>query len=78
MCEYFKQNKNELFCKLSYALPTLGNDEQRALHLRFWEAMTITEIARALRISWDEADQMIEVAQKKLRHLLLTPGHYKH
>jgi len=48
-------------------LPTLSLNEQNAIRLRFWENMSINEIATMLDLSWSAADRLIEDSIQKLR-----------
>lgn len=59
---------------LLQALSELPPRGQRAINLRFWENYTIEEISSELRISWDEADQLIERSLKNLRERLSKAG----
>jgi DNA-directed RNA polymerase specialized sigma24 family protein len=52
---------------LFVAVSGLSAAAQRAIYLRFWENYEIEEIANELRISWDQADRLIENALKILR-----------
>lgn len=58
------QFKNE---SLLQAVAALGSHAQRALYLRFWENYDIQEISEALKISWDQADQLIESSLATLK-----------
>lgn len=49
------------------ALSALSPQGQRAINLRFWENYTIEEISESLRITWDQADELIEQSLKELR-----------
>lgn len=64
----------EVGSTLLNALLTLPPQGQRAINLRFWENYTIEEISEHLRISWDEADQLIEQSLKQLRSYLTNTG----
>lgn len=48
-------------------LPSLSLDEQAAIEMRFWEDLSIDEIAFALGLSWQDADQLLENSIQKLR-----------
>lgn len=48
-------------------LPTLSLDERVAIQMRFWEDMTIEEIASALDLPWQATDRLIEISIQKLR-----------
>lgn len=58
---------------LLQALQGLSPQSQRAIYLRFWENSTIEEISDELRLTWDEADFLIEESIFNLReHLSLV------
>jgi len=59
---------------LLQALTELSPQGQRAINLRFWENYTIEEISEDLRMSWDDADELIEQCLKQLRARLLEAG----
>lgn len=59
---------------LFQALIGLSPQAQRAINLRFWENYTIEEISQHLRISWDQADQLIEKSLLELRDRLTQMG----
>lgn len=48
-------------------LRTLSVLERRALYLRYWQPYTIAEIADDMRLSWEEADKLIDRAVAKVR-----------
>jgi len=48
-------------------LPTLSLDERVAIQMRFWDDMTVEEIASALDLSWQTTDRLIEDSIQKLR-----------
>lgn len=54
--------------KIRTAMRCLCDVEFKAVFLRYWGPMTIEEIARHLRISWDDADALIERSHVKLRN----------
>ncbi|HLE12952.1 MAG: hypothetical protein A2504_13020 [Bdellovibrionales bacterium RIFOXYD12_FULL_39_22] len=64
-----KKIENQIV-SLNQFLPTLSDEAQTALHMRYWELMTIEEIARAMGKTWDVTDRLIESALKRLRDLL--------
>jgi len=57
--------------ELKRALSNLPPKTQRLIYLRFWENMTIEEIAIEMRLTWDEADRAITVALANLRESML-------
>ena len=48
-------------------LPMLALDERVAIQMRFWDDMTVEEIASALDLSWQATDRLIEESIQKLR-----------
>ena len=44
----------------SQLLPSLNEEQRVALHLRFWESLSILEITRVMKKSWDQTDVLIE------------------
>ncbi|HLE10976.1 MAG TPA: sigma factor-like helix-turn-helix DNA-binding protein [Bacteriovoracaceae bacterium] len=70
MEDFTKTNNTDNIEKLHHVLPTLSKDAQAALHMRYWESMSIEEIARAMGKTWDVTDRLIESTLKKLKHLL--------
>lgn len=52
---------------LRMLLPTLSQQARIAIQLRFWENMTIQEIAGLLELSWEQADRLIEESVQQLR-----------
>lgn len=64
----------EVGSPLLNALTSLSPPAQKAINLRFWENYTIEEIANVLRISWDNADQLIESSLIELRERLSGIG----
>jgi DNA-directed RNA polymerase specialized sigma24 family protein len=53
-------------------LPELNDDGLLAVYMRFWECMTIQEIAKILGRTWDETDQLIECSIRNLRAGFVT------
>gem|GEM_PF-5968216 len=56
---------------LKQALSGLPQKTQRLIYLRFWESMTIEEIADEMRVTWDEADHALTEALTNLRESML-------
>lgn len=52
---------------LEFGLRGLTPLEKRALFLRFWEPFTIAQVADRMGLSWEGADQLIDLAVKKIR-----------
>ena len=48
-------------------LPKLGDVNVLALYFRYWESMTIQEIAKILGRSWNDTDRLIEESILELR-----------
>lgn len=65
--ELKKQAIKDNFGELHRAIQNLEWDQALAIHFRFWENLTISEIASILKMDWDEADQLIEKAVDNLR-----------
>jgi len=53
--------------RLNSTLANLEDRQRIALYLRFWESQSIREIAYFLKISWSEADQLIDSTLAELR-----------
>lgn len=53
--------------RLSEALPKLEANERIAIYLRFWENLSIQEIAQFMKLSWHSVDQLINTALEFLR-----------
>ena len=60
---------------LSEALDFLTPKQRLIVYLRFWDNMTIQEIARYIGQSWDSTDSMIEAAVNHLRVRIIQLGH---
>lgn len=60
---------------LRTGLQLLNLNDRQILIYRFWENMTIEEIAEALDMKWLEVDQAIKRAQEDLKRFCLRhPG----
>ena len=59
--------KSEQVRTLHRFLQDLQYRERIAMRLRFWENLSIQEIASALELSWDATNQLIEMSIMKLR-----------
>ena len=55
------------FEKLHQLLKQLSWQHRCALHLRFWEDQSISQIAGSMNLTWEQADQLIEEAVEQLR-----------
>lgn len=60
---------------LSEALDFLTPKQRLIVYLRFWDNMTIQEIARYIGHSWDSTDSMIEAAVNHLRVRIIQLSH---
>jgi DNA-directed RNA polymerase specialized sigma24 family protein len=58
-------------------IPELDDDGVLAVYMRFWECMTIQEIAKVLGRTWDETDNLIERSIQNLREGFLAHGMMK-
>lgn len=52
---------------LEKALSCLSDMERRAIHLRFIRPRTIAQVASQMKVSWEEADSLIDVSIEKVR-----------
>lgn len=50
--------------------------QRKAIILRFWHEYTIFEVAKSLRVSWEEADKTIKVALAKLKQECMAQPHF--
>lgn len=53
---------------LESELPKLSRQERTAIYLRFWVPCTIAQVATELKVSWEAADAIIDMAVLKLRN----------
>ena len=56
---------------LRSAIQKLKGKEHKAIIYRYWQCLTIDEIAHELKISWEETDQLLKQTQKKLKQIIL-------
>lgn len=56
---------------LKQVLPLLSDEARLAIHFRYWERMSIEEVAKMLGKTWGATDQLIEKAVRELRELIL-------
>lgn len=66
--------KQTRFTEMDYiilrnSLAQLSKTERKVIYLRFWENMTIQEIAKMHRMSWERVDNLIDETLLKLRVL---------
>jgi len=66
---------DENFDLLHEALEFLTPKQRLVVYLRFWDCMTIQEIARYVGQSWDSTDAMIDSAVNHLRVRIIQLGH---
>lgn len=52
---------------LDKALARLSDIERRAIHLRFLKPRTIADVASQMKMTWEEADFLIDHAIEKMR-----------
>jgi DNA-directed RNA polymerase specialized sigma24 family protein len=55
---------------MELALNCLSEKERQAITLRFLNPHTIAQVANYLKMSWDEADRLIDHAVEKMREHL--------
>ena len=55
---------------VEHGLKALSILERRALHLRFWEILTIAQVADRMGLSWEGADHLIDLAVLKVRRVM--------
>ena len=53
-------------------LPSLSEDQRIAVYLRFWENLSIQEIANFLNIKWSKADSIVESALNDLFEMIVN------
>jgi RNA polymerase sigma factor (sigma-70 family) len=53
--------------RLHSCLKELEVTQQIAIQLRFWEELTIEQIANELGLSWDEVNRLIDITLDQLR-----------
>jgi DNA-directed RNA polymerase specialized sigma24 family protein len=57
-------------------LSYLTTCERQILIYRFWEDMTIEEIAGLFEMRWEEVNRNIETALKKLKHFCMNESDF--
>lgn len=65
---------SKLESQLLKSLQALTEKERSAIFLRFWVPCSIQEIARNMRMSWSQADLLLESTLKKLREDFRNAG----
>ncbi|OFZ36348.1 MAG: hypothetical protein A2504_16865 [Bdellovibrionales bacterium RIFOXYD12_FULL_39_22] len=71
MFDISEEARNNMSKRLMKMFRKLSKNAQRALHLRYWELMTIEEISHDIGMSWAETDRLIDSSLVKLRYLFL-------
>jgi DNA-directed RNA polymerase specialized sigma subunit len=51
-----------------FIFANLSDSQKEALRMRFAENRTIFDVARRLKVSWEDANLIIESALQELRH----------
>jgi RNA polymerase sigma factor (sigma-70 family) len=67
---YRETDKQRLLEVLHECLGKLEDKEKLVIHLRFWEALEIPQIAQLLDMSWDHVDQLLDQSVGRLRLML--------
>ena len=62
--------------QLLNALQTLTEHERSAIFLRYWVPCSIEEVSRHMRISWSQADALLEKSLEKLREDFRRAGFF--
>ena len=63
------------FALLQEALDYLSPKQRLVVYLRFWDNMTIQEIAKYIGHSWEATDKMIDFAINHLRLRIIQLNH---
>lgn len=69
--EILLTNSSNREALLQKALSGLEENERKVIFLRFWNPLSIFEISKILKISWQETDQLIEATLQKLKLTIL-------
>ncbi len=72
-----KNVTSESFELLNQALEFLSPKQRLIIYLRFWDNMTIQEIARYIGQSWTSTDVMIDSAINHLRVRIIQLSHLR-
>lgn len=59
------------------AMVMIEGSQADALILRYWKNYEIAGIAKEMRISWAEADQLIKQAEEEIKKILLKHDDFK-
>ena len=54
---------------LELSIKELTPKERQAIFLRFWEPFTIAEVAQRMSLTWDQTDDLIDIAVGKIREI---------
>jgi DNA-directed RNA polymerase specialized sigma24 family protein len=65
--ELIRKIASSHFEELYEVLASLEIKQWRAIDMRFWQQMTIDQIATALHLSWDDANRLIENTLTELK-----------
>ena len=60
---------------LNEALEFLSSKQRTIVRMRFWENMSIQEIASRIGVPWDTTDRMIEETLNHLRYRIIQLSH---
>ena len=58
--------------RVRMAINRLPYKNQEVIYMRFWDLLTIEEIAQSMRISWINANRLIDTSLAMLKKLLLS------
>ena len=61
--------------KIRMAIEKLPHKNQEVIFMRFWDLLTIEEMAQKLELTWAQAHQIIERSMKMLKKILLEGLH---
>ena len=62
---------------LRLAMEMIQGDQADALILRYWKNYEISEIAQQMKISWGDANRLINTAQREIKKILLDSPEFK-
>ena len=63
--------------KIRMAIEKLPHKNQEVIFMRFWDLLTIEEMAQKLKLTWAQAHQLIERSMEMLKKNLLEGLHNK-
>ena len=70
----FNERDKELLRK---AMEMIGDNQATALILRYWKNYYIEEVAQEMKLSWAQANKLIEQAQDEIKKILLKYKDFK-